>query len=651
MNWLQMMLQMSLSGAVLILLIALLRRVTLHVLPKRAFLLFWAVAVLRLLVPFAPVLRIPLPLPPAAQVVWTERDPASEQPSALTETAQTPGEVQPFAAGRGEREPAGATQNQIDLQTQPTLPDAPSALTRTAGSAEQIIQIVWAAGAGLLGAFFAGSYVAGYRKFGAARPVDHPAARRWLETHPFKRTVAIRALPGLASPLTYGVFRPVILAPASAAFWAGEGAYLALEHEYFHIRRFDTVKKPLLALVLTVHWFNPAVWLLFFLCNRDMELACDEAVLRRLGEGVRRAYAHTLLSAGTATGDWPPLPARFGANSTRERIVEIMRFQKTSVLSLLLAALLLLATAACAAIGATSQSSEPPADPSSTASALQTPASSASPEGVVFQNGGLKLPIPEAYADLVIVETPENHPEGFLFSVTEKASREAGEKDHPGENWGEGWLFGILPVDETEFLRAARLHDQLIGLPFAKDESGTYYLAQYPTDDRFYREGAAVTPAHAADWEQWVTLNTWRAGEMHAAFIQANSGLSPVTEVDMVLTLLASSEKSDQSYTISSTDYGPLEAKGVDKTPYLARLLDGVTFRQVEENETPDGEYLVLDLPWANARLDFFRDDGNYIRVTRHLSESALFRAEYEDGETRACNIVAEWYHEMVKKR
>ena len=69
-----------------------------------------------------------------------------------------------------------------------------------------------------------------------------------------------------------------------------------LEHELVHIRRLDALWKPLLALTACVHWFNPLAWAMYVLANRDMELRCDEAVIRRFGADSRSAYALALLS-------------------------------------------------------------------------------------------------------------------------------------------------------------------------------------------------------------------------------------------------------------------------------------------------------------------------------------------------------------------
>lgn len=88
---------------------------------------------------------------------------------------------------------------------------------------------------------------------------------------------------GLASPLTYGLLWPVILLPADLEAGPQEALEYALLHEYVHVRRLDALAKPLFSLCLCLYWFDPLVWLMYELAGRDMELACDEAVLRRSG--------------------------------------------------------------------------------------------------------------------------------------------------------------------------------------------------------------------------------------------------------------------------------------------------------------------------------------------------------------------------------
>ena len=103
----------------------------------------------------------------------------------------------------------------------------------------------------------------------------------------------------------------------------------------------------------------------------------------------------------------------------------------------------------------------------------------------------------------------------------------------------------------------------------------------------------------------------------------------------------------DMPYTISTTAYGPMEPNGVDKTPYLDRLLDGVTFAMAESRETPDGEYVVLELPEAGERFDFFVSDGNYVRVV-YDGEETLDGAAYAGGDVTAADIMLEWYDALA---
>ena len=77
-----------------------------------------------------------------------------------------------------------------------------------------------------------------------------------------------------------------------------EQEYIIL-HEQHHIRRFDHVIKALAFLALTIHWFNPLVWVAFVLACKDMEMSCDEAVIRKLGEDVRADYSASLLTLAT----------------------------------------------------------------------------------------------------------------------------------------------------------------------------------------------------------------------------------------------------------------------------------------------------------------------------------------------------------------
>lgn len=297
------LLQMSFSGGVLILAVTVVRALVLNRLPKRAFCILWLVAALRLLVPVS----VPSPVS-----VYTLVEPAG-----IAETAE---QVQPAAVMTA---PHAYVSVDID---------------RTRGLEIPVRLVVWGIGAVSCAAFFTASYVWCRRRFRESLPVEDPAAGEWLARCRLRRTVDIRQCEYVSAPLTYGIFRPVILLPKGMAW--GEQTMYVLEHELVHIRRFDAAWKLMLAAAVCVHWFNPLVWVMYVLANRDLELSCDEAVVRRLGLGKKSAYALTLIGMEETKSGLSPLASSFSRNAIEERITAIMKMKKTSVVAVVLAAVL-----------------------------------------------------------------------------------------------------------------------------------------------------------------------------------------------------------------------------------------------------------------------------------------------------------------------
>ena len=96
--------------------------------------------------------------------------------------------------------------------------------------------------------------------------------------------------------LTYGVFHPVILMPKQTDWKNINQLRYIFSHEYVHIYRFDTIAKLIATYALCIHWFNPLVWVMYILFNRDIELACDESVIRQFGDKSKSAYSLMLIS-------------------------------------------------------------------------------------------------------------------------------------------------------------------------------------------------------------------------------------------------------------------------------------------------------------------------------------------------------------------
>ena len=132
----------------------------------------------------------------------------------------------------------------------------------------------------------------------------------------------------IPSPFVLGILRPRIYIP----FRMGEQeqAYI-LAHEQYHVRRFDPLWKLIAFLLLAVYWWNPLVWIAFFYMVRDMEMSCDEAVVRELGEDIRADYSASLLSLATGRRIVHPYtiaPVAFGEGDAGRRIKNVLNFKK-----------------------------------------------------------------------------------------------------------------------------------------------------------------------------------------------------------------------------------------------------------------------------------------------------------------------------------
>ncbi|MCD8097744.1 MAG: M56 family metallopeptidase, partial [Lachnospiraceae bacterium] len=139
------------------------------------------------------------------------------------------------------------------------------------------------------------------------------------------------------TPFVYGLLRPRIYLPLGLG--AEEERYMLL-HEQIHIRRGDPVFRFLACAALCLHWFNPLVWLAFALSGKDMEMSCDEAVLRKLGGGVKKEYSASLLALATGERALRSIPVAFGESSTKSRIKNVLSYQKAKPVIVAVAAVI-----------------------------------------------------------------------------------------------------------------------------------------------------------------------------------------------------------------------------------------------------------------------------------------------------------------------
>ena len=311
--------QMSVAGGVLILLIVVIRALAIHRLPKTTFLALWMIAALRLLLPFS----IPLPFN-----IHIGLDIFSDVVQEL---------------------PSGNIASTLPGDSPPSY-DIGTAVPSPATEHISTFEILWLVGVLLLALYFFISYFRSMRKFRMSIPDNTPYIQNWLTAHQISRPLVVRSSDLISSPLTYGILHPVILLPKKLDRNDQAALKYVLTHEYVHIRRFDAITKILFAAVLCIHWFNPFVWVMYVLANRDIELSCDAWVIRMMGEKKRSSYALMLIKMEERRNGMSALCNHFGKNAISERIEAIMKFKKTSIWACILAlALIAGATTAFAA--------------------------------------------------------------------------------------------------------------------------------------------------------------------------------------------------------------------------------------------------------------------------------------------------------------
>lgn len=318
--------EMTAAASLLIFVVILLRLLFLYRLPKKLFLFLWGLVLYRALLPFA------LPFSGSAYTLL-QRAPL---PKNLFHA--TPSNVAPFPY-------------QAPAEAAVRLEETSSVLLHS----PDFLLVLWGTGAVLCAVFFLGTHLRCRKRYDAALPLQTPWITAWQAQQTARRRIHIRQSDQITTPLTYGLIRPVVLLPKSMANASPWELRMVLTHEYTHIRRFDILTKYLLAVALCVHWFNPLFWEMYLLANQDLEIACDETVVRTLGVGAKADYARALVRLEEQKFAAAPLCSRFSQNVLEERIKAIMKLKKQTIYTRFLAATLLAGTAALFATSAYAQ--------------------------------------------------------------------------------------------------------------------------------------------------------------------------------------------------------------------------------------------------------------------------------------------------------
>lgn len=228
--------------------------------------------------------------------------------------------------------PAGKAELQADV-----YPDAPVLEEPAVPARPQVLPAIWLAGVGGMLVYMGVSYGKIRRRVAVSLPVEEGCF----------------LCDDIATPFVLGLFRPGIYLPSGLP----ETQWPAVQaHERAHLARKDHWWKLLGFLLLAVHWFNPLVWLAYRLLCRDMELACDQRVIRRMGAEEKKTYAAVLLACSVRR--WSPVgcPLAFGEESVSARVKAVARYRKPKVWAVCGGVLLCALAAVCILTSAASPS-------------------------------------------------------------------------------------------------------------------------------------------------------------------------------------------------------------------------------------------------------------------------------------------------------
>lgn len=191
-----------------------------------------------------------------------------------------------------------------------------------------ILNIIWLIGVGSLLLYTAVSY------WRLCRKVD--TAVRYKDN--------IFQSENVSSPFVLGLIKPRIYLPFNMD---GQNLENVVAHEQAHIRRKDHWWKPLGFLLLTIHWFNPLIWLAYVLLCRDIELACDEKVIKELDNEQRADYTQALVACSVNRHMIAACPLAFGEVGVKERVKSVMKYKKPAFWVIILAVIACVIVAVC----------------------------------------------------------------------------------------------------------------------------------------------------------------------------------------------------------------------------------------------------------------------------------------------------------------
>lgn len=288
------LLLMSVYSSIMIFFIIIIRSLFIHKLPKKVFKILWILTTLRLLLPFWINCKID---------INSNIENTYSSESIISNSSFDSEHLIPIDIIKEFSYSNIAVNNDIN----------------------HILFIVWLIGFVGMTLIFFTVYIISVNKYKNAVSINCPLFTKIVRTLRIRNPIELKSCSKVKSPLTYGIIHPKILLPTSVQEFDPEQMECILSHELIHIKNKDLLVKIIIIVSLCLHWFNPFVWIMFVLVNRDIELSCDEEVLNKCHIN-KKDYALTLIIFKESKNSLPVFN-NFAKNAIEERIESIMKIK------------------------------------------------------------------------------------------------------------------------------------------------------------------------------------------------------------------------------------------------------------------------------------------------------------------------------------
>lgn len=291
-------------------------RLVLKKAPKFLTILLWGLVAIRLIIPV---------FPESSLSVIPNPSPITNSVTDEKEEAVTPPVIEEEEKEEENTDVPPTVQEAPVTPVKPTVPHASTATEKASATPWNTVFWIWISGFCLMLCY---ALVSWLRVLRSVKGAEKEEGRIWISG-------------GTSTPFILGIVRPRIYLPEGLS---DEDRLYVMTHERAHLKRCDHLWKPFGFLLLSLHWFNPLLWVSYILLCRDIELAADEKAIKKLGEEHKKPYSHALISCAANRALIAACPLAFGETSIKDRIKRVLNYKRPAFWIIITAAVACIVT-------------------------------------------------------------------------------------------------------------------------------------------------------------------------------------------------------------------------------------------------------------------------------------------------------------------